>query len=195
MIRIYRVTVNAWDWVFYKGTRTVEVVNVFLLLTWALAYGIGYSSPDKVDVYTRIGIFDGGQWWIWMCILASFQVFLMCRNSFRYRVLTGFALMISCITWLFVSFKFLSTPLIVTGVTTYAVWAFFCAGAGSRKMWINDEQLLTCKEHPKLKTSKYGKRVNDECTIDRDNGATVTTGNIRNGGRISRRNHLDQEGS
>jgi len=186
MIRLCRHSINAWEWVFEKGTRTVEVINIFLLVSWAMVYAFRYNNPESMDVFARIGFLDGYLWAVWMSTLAIVQILLMSVYSYRLRVLTGLTLIVSCVTWLFVSITFLNTPIIVTGVSTYAVWAFFCAGAGSRTMWLNDESLSKCRESPELINSKYSARGKDECTTDRNNSATVTTSHFRNNRWIPR---------
>lgn len=193
MIRIYRYTVSAWDWVFEKGTRTVEVINIFLMVSWAISYSLRYSNPDNIDVFSRIGFLDGYLWIAWMLIIAFVQILLMRSYSFRLRILTGLMLIVSCVTWIFVSFTFLNAPTIITGVSTYAVWAFFCAGAGSRTMWINDEKLSRCRKSPEVINSKYSARGKNECITDRNNSATVTTSNFRNNGWISGRSYSGQK--
>ena len=106
MTNLYRKSVKNIDWVFLKGTRTIAVINVVLLYSWALAYVIGHTLPNQTNIYNQFQGNDGYYWCAWLVFIATVQLILLSVSNIRCRILIGLMLIVSAISWLFVAFKF-----------------------------------------------------------------------------------------
>lgn len=195
MIRIYHKAIDALDWMFGKGTRTVAVINVAFLYTWGTSYILGHKEAEQMAVYAPFAEWDGYFWWAWLFFIATIQLVLLCFASIRCRILVGIMLIVSGITWLAIALNFLVPPVVNTGVTTYAVWALFCAATGARTAWVNEEKLARRAEGVDIINSRYGKRKKDGCAIRGNTNTNNTASPVCHNGRCSRCNYRNQDGA
>lgn len=125
-------------WLFEKGTRAIECLNAFLLVSFSAVSAINYHDLLQLPSYFRFNITE--RWyWVLVALVGIIQVIATLCKSNRSNQASGLILILSSCLWLIISaiFSVNSMEVFTTAVTTYFAIAIFTGFAGYELLNIN----------------------------------------------------------
>lgn len=130
------------DFIFRTGTATMQCVNIYFAMSFALTFLINENDISKIGLYSN---FVGTDWWFYLLLIAVFQFIFLVIPSIRCNALSGFTLLVSAPCWGIVSMNFTNGQVFNTGSAVYFGLAVMCGLAGWKLIDVYD--LKRCRSN------------------------------------------------
>lgn len=143
---------NAFQaWVLESGTRVVEFFNCAFLLSFSFITIVGYGELLKLPSYVRFDLLYLWQW-VAMLLLGLAQLAAMKCTSNRSNQISGIILVFSGCVWLLIASMFSAVKgVVVTGVSTYAIFGISCLVTGKFYFKVNKRLEYMVKDKEKAR--------------------------------------------
>ena len=139
-------------WMFYTGTRVVEVLNSLLLLGFTVTFL--YNFADIIMLQSYKGFAVAGSWlWVIMGTLGVVQMIATHKKSLQSNQFSGYVLLVSSWVWALISATFIyGLPPLTTAPITYGVFSAMCGMAGMHLIKCNKATEDKCRHVSDTKT-------------------------------------------